>query len=640
MLDHRDDNRIERLKRSLYSRDHAPKVNDERSPITREEVEVKDAWLGKEQAEAASSAFPSVDPQKKSKFFKRVLLAAVIFFTLSTGVALFIFFGGLNIISTNNIDILVSSPLVVGGGEEMPITVTVNNKNNVDLLNAVLVIEYPEGSRAPGDLSSDAPRFRESIEHIGSGQSVSRSASVVLFGQENERKTIRVSIEYEVPGSETRFSKEKEYDIALGASPISVAVQAPREVTSNQEFKLIIDVTSNARTPLFGLALKVDFPFGFYYKDAIPEPAEKGNIWFIEKLEPGEKKTYTVTGRIEGQNGEERAFRYTVGIPDPVDDTSIRTAFNTSNKSVFISKPLIEAHAYLNRSEEPELAINKSTRITGSVTFSNNMPDVFANAQVTVRLSGSAFDPSTVDLSSGSYRSVEGVMYWDRRWMPEMALMQPGKNIPLDFVFISKNTSSIINPVIDMHITVKGNRLLAGGQSEEVSMVIERKIKINTELALTSRTVYSTGPFPNKGPVPPKVEQKTTYTILWSLTNTSNNTSDTKVSTKLPPYVHWTGVTSASGEISYNQETGEVVWRPGTIPARTGFATKPKEIAFQVELEPAVYHVGEPPELTEKIVVTGKDTFTGVTVETAVSAATTDLPTDPRFGYDAGKVTQ
>ena len=49
-------------------------------------------------------------------------------------------------------------------------------------------------------------------------------------------------------------------------------------------------------------------------------------------------------------------------------------------------------------------------------------------------------------------------------------------------------------------------------------------------------TIINGGTFTNTGPIPPKAEAETTYTVTWAVTNPLNNLTDVRVSAILPSY--------------------------------------------------------------------------------------------------------
>jgi len=183
---------------------------------------------------------------------------------------------------------------------------------------------------------------------------------------------------------------------------------------------------------------------------------------------------------------------------------------------------------------------------------------------------------------------------------------------------------------------VRGKRISETGVPEEIKSVMVKSVRVSSNVQFASRAVYFVGPFANSGPIPPKVEQETTYTIIWSIVNTSNNISNTQVRTVLPVYMKWYGSISPSGEdLSYNPNTNEVIWSPGDIPAGTGIGKPPREVAFQVVLTPSLSQVKTVPSLITNTTFTATDSFTGASINQEKPDITTNLSTDPKALRDS-----
>lgn len=132
--------------------------------------------------------------------------------------------------------------------------------------------------------------------------------------------------------------------------------------------------------------------------------------------------------------------------------------------------------------------------------------------------------------------------------------------------------------------------------------------------------------------MPPKVEQETTYTIVWSVKNLSSAVSNALIRTTLPPHTRFTGAVSpVTPGLTYNDITHDIIWNIGTIPAGAGYEIPAKEVAFQVAIFPSLSHVGQAAELLPVTIFTGVDTFTGMKIEEAARAITTRLTSDPNF---------
>src|SRR3989338_341686 len=129
-------------------------------------------------------------------------------------------------------------------------------------------------------------------------------------------------------------------------------------------------------------------------------------------------------------------------------------------------------------------------------------------------------------------------------------------------------------------------------------------------LGLSTRLLYSSGPFTNSGPLPPKVNSETSYTAVWSLTNTSSDLTNVRVYATLPSYVKWQGIIKPIDEkLSYNPINGQIYWDVGELKAGTGFAGSPKEVNFQISFTPGINQAGTMPSLIGQTIASGDDAF-------------------------------
>jgi len=192
---------------------------------------------------------------------------------------------------------------------------------------------------------------------------------------------------------------------------------------------------------------------------------------------------------------------------------------------------------------------------------SNNLPTKVTDAEIIVRLGGTVLNKSSVSVDRGFYQSFDNTIVWDKSKKPELADIAPGASGRVGFSFSPHDFSVIMssafrNPEISMEVGVRGKRLSNDGVLEEISSIISRKVKLSSDLMLTSRILHFTGPFQNTGPIPPKVGEETVYTITWTVTNTSNNISKAKVTALLPSYVRWVNAVYPGDEKMAGPKTG------------------------------------------------------------------------------------
>ncbi len=564
---------------------------------------------------------------------KWLLIAAAVFFLGSAGFAVYVFMGGGHMVTGDNVNITVAGPVSVGGGEELPLDIVVDNENPTPLQAVSLAIDYPAGTRKPGSLSTDMSRYQEDLGDIPSGQNVKRSVSAVLFGEANSTDQIKVSVEYRVPGSSALFLKEKDYTITISSSPVSVVVATPPNIVSGQPFDLSVTVSSNSSSVLKGLVLQAEYGFGFTFRGSDPNPSTRTDFWQIGDLPPGGKQVIQIHGQIDGQNDEQRAFLFSVGTVDPSNPQALATTYVSSGATVTLARPDISVGLSVNgKAGNTSYTVSPGSPLSGTISWSNSSTNSISNLEIDAAFSGAAFDRNSVS-TSGYYRSVDNTIVWDKSIDNTFASVAPGTQGTLDFQVAPLDLASLIsagikNPQITLAITAAGTAQGSGASSNNT---VTTTFKVRSKLTLASKLTYFDGPFTNSGPLPPVPDQQTTYTITWSLSNAVNDASNVVVSGRLPPYVRFLGVVSPQGESVNYDPTGSVVtWNAGDVSAFAGFSGSSRQVSFQVALLPSVTQGGQIITMMDQIAATGVDDFTNDTLTTTGSVLLSSLSEDSR----------
>lgn len=598
-----EDDRIEQLKRKLYSRGgFTPRT--ERFKISSEQQNVQDNW-----GDTSGLHLENTNTGSTHPFLKKLFLGAVLFFLGAVGIALYMFFGGANQVSSANVDILLVGPATVASGEQIDLGVSLVNKNSTQLQDVVLTVEYPEGARLNENDTTPLQRTEEQLGIINRASVRDSALKFFLFGDKDAVKTLRFKIEYTVTGSNARFTKEKTYDFIIGSSPLLVNVTAPQEINSGQTFEVQVTVNSNSTALLQGVLVRAEYPYGFSYIDSSIKPESDKQTWNIGDLKNGEKKVFTVKGKIVAQDNEERTFRFMTGTR--MENGQIETVLGTAMPTLLVRKPFFDTRFTLAGDSSEIVSVNPQSSVEGSLVFTNTLPDSLSNVSIEVKMDGAVLNKAGVRVVDGGfYQSNQNAIVWDRNSQSKLQLIRPGESVNVGFSlqdFVIAPTTK--NPEVTFDVTVKGVRSLVGGGVDNVTSVFTKTLRFMTNLSLSARTLRS-GPLSNIGPVPPQRDVASTYTVEWTLSNTNNDVGNTQVTTTLPVYVDWTGVVSPTTEnISYNPETRMVTWNAGTVPARTGYSLSPKRVFFQVKLNPSISQVGIAPALTNEITTRANDTF-------------------------------
>ncbi len=634
-------NKIEELKSKLFNKNYETKIEHRDSFPHFQKREVMDSWEKRED----SNKNLEENFFKKTSMFKKFFIFSIIFFVLAVGYAAYMFFAKGNTVSNDNIDISVLSNAFTAGGEEYPLLLEIVNRNNSPLDLVDMVVEYPKSS--PTVSGEDNEHMRISLGTIPAGGIKNENVKLVLFGEQGSTRQIKISLEYRVEGSNAIFVKDKFYDVSINSTPINLSVDAPTEMSSNQDITLNVKATLNSTKPVSNMLLKVDYPIGFQFTSATPAPTLGNNIWDLGDLAPGAERNISVVGKmIDVSAGEQKVFRVWSGSQSDGDKSQIGVVFNSLEHTVSITKSSIEARLLVNGVYQSEYAIDTKTPISGQIQWANNLETKISNLEIRAKISGNAVNRKTISAGQGFYNSSQGVIVWDKNSISNFAEVNPSDSGSVSFSFsplslFSASGGILSSPSINIDVSITGGQEGDGNAIKQLTSGESKVIKIISDVGLSTKALFSSGAFTNSGPIPPKVEQKTTYTIVWSLSNTANNISKGQVTSTLPSWVRFVGSSSPSSEdLSYDDTTKQITWNIGTIKRGTGITNADRNVSFQVELTPSLSQVGTTPILLNDTVLTGHDDFANVDVRVNKASLDTRLLNDPNFPANGSRVVE
>ncbi len=639
-----DKDRVERLKRQLYKRDAKAETGEERTALRQDTAQAPTGWsdirspVSPDPVPAPDiqdqESLPSFMSRKPSRSLAaKFLLGSVIFFLATTGIAAYMFFGGANLISPQNIDMEVVAPSLIDGGKEATFDILIRNRNQTALELVDLVIDYPDGARSALDPSQELTHERQSIGGIGPGQQLKRSVSAVFYGSEGLEQTVVMTLEYSVAGSNAVFEKKVETKFTIGSSPVSLSIAGPEEATAGESFSMEIEVRSNSTTPVSEVAVQAEFPFGFSLSSTEPKPQTGSALWRLGALEPGQSKTIRIRGTIEGQDGDERIFRFSVGSSEDPTDTKVEVPFLITPKTLTIRQPFITGSIAVEGKTGNSTAAQGKT-LHGAVSWKNNLSETLSDVEISLSFAGPALDVDSIDAPNGFYQSSNRSLLWTKDKDSSLAKVEGGEMGTLPFSFdtlpIGSGGVLITNPTITFNLTVRGVKEDGDNAPITVSSVASARVELSSLPTLAVEVLHFSGPFNNSGPMPPKAEAETSYTIVWTVKNSSNTIANANVLASLPPYVKFLKAGQGTG-ITYDEGSRSVKWSIGDIKAGVGYTLPARQAAFQIALTPSTSQEGTVPALTGSAVLMGQDRFTQTNVDSRAEVATTHVTGESGF---------
>ncbi len=550
--------------------------------------------------------------------------AAVLFFIVALGIAGYFFYSGGNSVSVDKITIDIQGPTSIAGGDTVPLSLTITNKNPVAIENATIEITFPDGTRNADNLQSAYPRYIENLGTLESGATVTRSLKAVIFGGAGQALLLPVSFSYGTAGSSASFVKKASFALAVSSTPLELAINTLEETVSGKPLTLTLTARSNATVALSNVVVAGTFPFGFSLtSSSVPQ----NNATFsLGTLSPGASKTVTLTGTLLGQNSEQRVFRFTIGTAKSTSDQTLAVSYMTQDATVTISAPFINTTLAINGDASPNVVVAPGSRQSVTISYTNTLPTSITNATVAIALSGSAVDYNSIQSTSGFYRSGDHTLVFSRDTDPSLAALSPGASGIGTFTFSTLPAGLSPSPTITFTISVSGTRVGQTNVPEQVSASVTKTAKVATTITLSTLPLHTSGSFNNSGPIPPRADQATTYAIVWNVRNGGSAVAGGVVSTILPSYVSYTGLTAGTGSFSYDVSSRTVTWNTGDL-TQGGTA----QGTFQVSLTPSTSQKGTAPALTGPASFSGYDRFAGVQVTAAADPVTTETRGDPGY---------
>lgn len=623
----KDFERIENLKKKLYSRASQGTSGIRAHELHEKNISVARGWdpesssdsLGGVPPESSPEADPSeAGGEPRHPVLRKFLIFSVLFFLASVSYAGYRIFYGNNVVSPENIQFAFFGPGTIRGGEALSVQISMKNRNSQPLQDAYVFIEYPKGSRKNSGNSETLAREKKFIGEIRAGSEARFISEAVIFALEGSAQKVDYLLQYKIPNSNAIFEKEVSYEFLVGSPPLSLSVISAEEARDGQEIAFTAEVSSNSEEVLKNVLLRAEYPAGFTFTNSDPAPYREKSIWRIGDLPPQGKRTFTVRGKLFGVNEDQKFFRFDAGLEGDKEQGVIDTILATKNSEVKIQKDSFSIRLFVNGENAPEIVVRPESQVDVRLSYENTTASSLRDAEILVTLEGLSVDESSVRADGGFYDSSRNVIRFDTNTAPALADISPGSEGSFSFTFSRKKAETGRSGIRDPEVLMTANasaKRTDGGDPTTLS-VAKRTVKFETEAEVDAALFFFEGPFESSGPLPPKVEQETTYTALFLIGTASNDLSDAEMKMILPPNVVYKNLVSPAVEkVFFNNSDRMLTWKAGFIKAGTGFSTPSKRMYLQLTLTPSANQTGTVPLLVENISFSAKDRFTGSAIQ-------------------------
>jgi len=512
-----------------------------------------------------------------------------------------------NIYSKDILKLEILGPNEAKLAEENEYIVKYKNNGNVRLEEARLIFEFPKYSI----VSENKLRIEKPLEDIYPGEERTFSFKAGLIGGENETKIFHANLRYRPKNLTAYYESDTTFTTIIKDVPLTFEFDLPSKIESGKEIQLRLNYFSNVNYPLSDLGIKMEYPSGFEFLESQPQTLEKTE-WNVGLLNLTEGGRIEISGNVQGEVGETKIFRAELGQWRSGEFVVLKTA----NKGVEIIRPLLYIIQEINGN--PKYVANPGDLLHYQITFKNIGERVLENLFLMAKLESETLDFDNLKIETGRFEKEGSKIIWDYTMIPELRRLLPMADGEIEFWIKVKDEFQNKNPEIKTTISLDG--------FEE-----EFLTKVNSKLEILQKGYFQDEIFGNSGPIPPRVGETTTYTIMWQVKNYNNDVKNVKVKALLPPEVKLTGKIFPETEVSkfaFDPESREIVWEIGDMAAGKGTSEPGPSVAFQVALTPTITQRGNVAILINQAQVSAEDQWTGSTLERLANAIDTTLPDD------------
>ncbi|MFA4941938.1 MAG: hypothetical protein WC582_05135, partial [Patescibacteria group bacterium] len=579
-------------------------------------------------------------------WFLKLVFSLAVVGGLGYGAYYYVFLGGSD---STALEFSISGPDKVIAGEEFFYTLDYKNASSASIKNARIEMTYPENFIFLDSLP--LANEKNSIWQI-SEVSARASGSIKIKGKIiNEKDTNNVisgKILYTPENFSSEFKKEASKSFSIEDTGVTLDFDYSSAVLVGEENEITVKVKSQEKNffPQFKLTIDPAENLDIISAAVAGEKPKDNSGLTIEKILPG-------VWNIGGLKTEEQEFTIKYKLSKKMSDTQDITlrfensaeddktyAFLEKKLNVEVMKSDLNLILIINGSKNDQ-AIKFGDKLNYSLSYVNKGETDMKDVVIMAVLDSSFLDRATLnDENKGTEKG--NSIIWTKEEIPGLAELKPEQEGVIDF-------SLSLVPFADKYLNYSANDFqvksyaqfnigggdLSSGQESSVDNKSNTIInKINSDLSLKEEVRYfSEDNLPvGNGPLPPRVDQETSFKVYWTLTNNLHELQNAKVEISLPSYVSWNDKNRTSvGTISYDSSSHKVVWDIGRLPITVYRA----DAEFNISITPQDSDRNKIMVLSPGSRASAIDAETQGTVESTTRAKTTKLEDDEIAGMSS-----
>ncbi|MCK5044167.1 hypothetical protein KAR26_00360 [Candidatus Parcubacteria bacterium] len=553
----------------------------------------------------------------------RKLIIFIILLSVIVGITGYYYYSK-NIYSRDTLKLEILSSDKAELAQEVEYIIKYKNNGNIRLEEPKLIFEYPKYSLVEGGVLRQEIGSEKLGEAIYPGEEKIIRFKGRLLGKEGEIKEAKAWLSYRPKDLTARYESDTTFSTVIEKVPLVFEFDLPSKIESGKNIQFRLNYSSNIDYPLSDLRCIVEYPSGFEFSRSVPESMEQTE-WEIPLLNRAEGGRIEIWGSLSGELKEQKNFKAKLGVWQEGEFILLKEI----TKGVEIIEPSLYISQQINGN--PEYVANPGDMLHYEISFRNIGEETMMDLAMIIKLEGEAFDFYSIKAPEGKFQLGDNSIIWDGSEIPKLRFLDGQEQGKVEF-WINLKDEWGVGSIQDKEPLVKNKIYLSQARKEFAT-------KINSKLVINQKGYFNDDVFGNNGPIPPKVDSLTTYTITWQIENYHNELKNVKVKAVLPENVRLTGKISPEEESSsfaFDSQSREIVWQVDDLEIGAGVFSQNKTCIFQVALVPTQSQRGSTAILVNEVEIFGEDQWTEHIISITAEAIDTTLPDDETISIEQG----
>ena len=424
---------------------------------------------------------------------------------------------------------------------------------------------------------------------------------------------------------------------------VYLKIEAPNQIANQEDMEINLKINNSSdKITVQNIQLELNYPPEFTLSssqiiEADKEPViineEKkdgeiatSKIWTIENLAPQAEKQIKFKGKFDAKESLTAQFNIKAELKGPDEDYFSQ---KEENISIEVIKGELLTNLIIQGSDKNQ-PVNFGDTLNCLINIKNKSKKILGDIKIRAVLDSVFLDwSSLVDKNKGLQE--DNQILWTKDQISKLAVLLPEEEleIPIQIKLKNYQKSAHDKPEdfkVQSFYEAQINKL-ENNPAEVVlpSNTITNEINTDLNLAAAPRYYDDNNLAIGSGPLPPVVNQKTTYKLLLKITNSLHEITNIEVKAKLPDYVSYNNQNNTSTGNIFKNDQNEIVWQISRIPTSINQATADLEIF----ITPTDKDVHKILTLISEITISAKDDQTQGQLTRTLTGLTTNLDTDP-----------